>query len=100
MLRSALAQQPQAQGELHVLGTVRQSDLLMNALLVSVHRLGADPQLLSDFRRGVPLGGIAEHLALALGESLEAVPIQLQRVPPREIAGEQPRRRMAHVYLT
>src|SRR6185437_17047634 len=96
---STLAQQPQAQRELHILGAMRQADFLMNALLVGVHRLGADPQLLADFGRGVALGRIAEDLALTLGESLEAVAIRLQRVLPCQAAREQRCRRGPHVHL-
>src|SRR5215211_4227553 len=54
--RSRLHEKAQLERELHVVGSMRQSELLLNALLIGVDGLRADEQPLADFRRGVALG--------------------------------------------
>src|ERR671912_1555085 len=54
------------QREIHVLGAVRDPELLVHPLLVGVDRLGADEQLLPDLRGRVALGNEAQHVTLAL----------------------------------
>src|SRR5688500_7081214 len=46
------AQDADLQREIHVLGAVRDPELLVHPLLVGVDRLGADEQLLPDLRGG------------------------------------------------
>src|SRR5690349_23883236 len=63
-----LGEQSQLERKLHVVGTVGNPELLLDALLVSVHGLRAYEQLLTDFRRGIALSDEPEHVLLALGE--------------------------------
>src|SRR6185503_6202033 len=47
--RSGLREQAQLQGKLNVVRSMREAKLFLDALLVRIHRLGTDEQLLADF---------------------------------------------------
>src|SRR6185503_11318364 len=74
------AQNAHLQSEIDVLGAMRDSELLVHALLVRVHGLGADEQLLADLRGRIPLGNQSKHFPLALCQGIEAIVVHLRRV--------------------
>src|SRR6185437_15959438 len=63
-----LVEQLELDRELNVFRAVRHADLLLNSLLVRLDRLGADVQLLPDFRTGVATRDMAKYETLALAE--------------------------------
>src|SRR5215208_2565649 len=70
MLNSDRLQQAESQAELHVVGAVRETEFLGDALLVGLDRLRADEQSLADLGRRVAARHVHQHVALALGERL------------------------------
>src|SRR5690348_668314 len=62
---SRLGEKAQLQGKLYIVGTVGNPELLLDALLVGINRFWTDEQLLTNFRRGIPLGYQAQHVLLA-----------------------------------
>src|SRR6185437_7698553 len=88
MTTSRLREDTQLERELNVVRPVRQSELLLDALLVGVDGLGTDEQLLADLRRRVPLRHEAQHVALALRQLLELIALGRRRILFREILGQ------------
>src|SRR5258708_16818069 len=70
--RDGRLKQSELEGKLHVIGAVREAQLVVDALLVGVHRLGADRELLANFWRGIAFSDEAHHGALAVGETFVA----------------------------
>ena len=64
-------QQPQLEGQLHVVGPVGEAELVVDSLLVGIHRLGTDRELFTDLRRGVTLRDELHHGALPIGEPVD-----------------------------
>ena len=60
-----------------------ESQLFLDALLISIYRFGADEQLLTNLRRGIPLRDVTQDVALTLGELLE--PLALGSIPDKNI---------------
>src|SRR5579863_8065265 len=77
---------------------MRDADLVLDALLVRIDRLGVDGQLFTDLRRRVSLGDEAQHVALALSQALEAIDISLVRNAAQR-SGEDSRGRRAHEHV-
>ena len=72
----------------------------MDTLLVRVHRLGTDEQLLTDLGRRVPLGRQSQHIALTLGQSFVPFTILLLRVLLRESLRQDASRGRPHIEIT
>src|SRR6185503_18447062 len=66
-------------------------------LLVRIHRLGTDEQLLADFGRRVSTGNEAQNVALALRELLEALALHGGGILPGEVLREHSSRGRPHV---
>src|SRR6187200_2945272 len=64
--RSGLHEKSELQRELNVLRSMRQTQLLLNSLLVGVDRFRTDEQALTNLRRRIPLCNEAQHVTLAL----------------------------------
>src|SRR5438270_8953004 len=90
--RSHRLQQPEPETELHVVGAVREAELLGDTLLVRLHRLGADEEPLADLRRGVAAGDMDEHVALTLGELLILCSLVGVLAAPRDLTRQRARR--------
>src|SRR5436190_13693595 len=88
--RSRLHEKAELECELHVVRSVRQPELFLDALLVRVHRLWADEQTLTDLRRRIALRDEPEDVSLALRELVEALTLRFCRVFFREVLGENP----------
>src|SRR3954470_22068879 len=97
---SRFREQAQLQRKLHVVSAVGNPELLLDALLVRVHRLRADEELLTDFRRGIALRYEAEHVLLALRQVLESVVFGLRRGTLREVLREHARRGWTDVHVS
>src|SRR5262245_6438551 len=95
----ALGEESELQRELNIVRPVRQTKLLLNALLVRVDRFRAEEQFLTDLGRRVTLRDEAQHVALALRELLEAIALGLRRIFLREILRENPRGGGANVHV-
>src|SRR6185369_13285423 len=95
--RSHRLQQPEPEAELHVIGAVREAELLGDALLVRLDRLRADEQLLADLGRREAAGDVDEHVALTLGERLVLCALVGVLAALRDLARE--RARGARLYV-
>src|SRR4051812_30836546 len=85
MSRSGLRENSELQSHLDVIGAMRQAELLLNALLVSIHRLRADEELLTNLGRGVTLRHETQHVALALRELVEPLSLRGSGILLRKI---------------
>src|SRR5690348_16283335 len=90
-------QQAEPKAELHVIGAVREAELLGDALLVRLDRLRADEQLLPDLGCGEAAGDVDEHVALTLGELLVLRPLVGVLAALRDLARQRARRARLHV---
>src|SRR3954469_16766581 len=68
-------EESETKAELHVVGPVREAQLLGDALLVRLHGLGADAQLLADLGRRVAAGHENQHISFPLAQLL--IPVAL-----------------------
>src|SRR6185369_9793738 len=95
--RSHRLQQPEPEAELHVVGAVREAELLRDALLVRLDRLRADEQLLTDLGRREAAGDVDQHVALTLGERLVLRPLVGVLAAPRDLPRQGARGARLHV---
>src|SRR3954469_25635775 len=80
-----LREKPQLQCKLNIVRTVSESQLLLDPLLVGVHRLRADEQTLADLRGGIALCHELENILLALRQLFEAPALGCGRIFLREV---------------
>ena len=78
--RSRLHEKAELERELHVVRSVRQAELFLNALLVRVDGFGTDEQTLADLRRRVALGNETQHVSLALCQLVEPLALRFCRI--------------------
>src|SRR5689334_14874801 len=90
---SRLRQQSELQGELYVVRTVRETQLLMDSLLISVHGFRADVKPLADLGSREALCDETKDILLALCELVESLAIDLFGVLFRQVLREDARRR-------
>ena len=92
-------EQSQLEREVHVVGPMGQSQLLVDPLLVRVDRLGADEQLLADLGSAEAAGYEAQNVALSLRELLVLVALVSVLRLALDALGERARGRRLHVHV-
>src|SRR5688572_33368834 len=75
-----LGEQAELERKLHVFSAMCEAELLLDALLVRVHRLRADEEALANLRRGVALCNEAKHVALSLCQRFVAIALRLHGI--------------------